>query len=124
MAIFLADVLLHTLQEEEGNPILFDFLYHAFQLLDMRDVNYVNFHLRFLLHFTRYLGFSLGEIRSTDDLVQAAEFHVFRNLRHKERSALVEMLTTSLALPDEIGLTHAGRAALLDRILEFYGQHL
>jgi DNA repair protein RecO (recombination protein O) len=124
MAIFLADVLLHTLQEQEGNSVLFDFLYHAFQLLDTQDVNYSNFHLRFLLHFTRYLGFYPGEISTADDLVRAAELHVFLNLRQKERSALVEMLKTSMSQADAIKLTRTGRAAILDRILEFYGQHL
>ena len=124
IAIFLADVLLHTLMEEEGNPVLFDFLYHAFQLLDSRIENYASFHLHFLLHYTRYLGFSPGEIRATDDINHSDELHVFRGMPDEAGSAMVQMLKNSLAQTEDIKLTHANRGILLDRILEFYGQHL
>jgi len=124
IAIFLADVLLHTLMEEESNPALFDFLYHAFQLFDTRDANWANFHLHFLFHYTRYLGFYPGEISRPEDMNLSADLHVFRDLSDEEFYAMVQMLKNSLAQADDLRLTHNSRAVLLDRILDFYSQHL
>jgi DNA repair protein RecO (recombination protein O) len=124
IAMFLADVLLHTLMEEEGNAALFDFLYHALQLLDTRDENYASFHLHFLLHFARYLGFSPGEVNTPDDISHSVELHVFRDLSDEAANAMVQMMKNSLAQSDDLRLSYANRIILLDRILDFYSQHI
>lgn len=56
MVMFLSEVLNSALQEEEPNEPLFEFLSTAFQWLDHhREV--ANFHIAFLMHLSRYLGF-------------------------------------------------------------------
>ena len=56
LLLFLAEVLNFSLQEEEVNKDLFNFLYISFQHLDtQKDI--ANFHLVFLLKLTKYLGF-------------------------------------------------------------------
>ena len=57
IAMFIAEILFKTLREEEANPVLFDFLLHTIQALDLNDCGTANFHLVFLVHYSRYLGF-------------------------------------------------------------------
>ena len=57
IAMFIAEILFKTLKEEEANPNLFDFLLHTIQALDLNDCGTANFHLVFLVHYSRYLGF-------------------------------------------------------------------
>lgn len=58
MALFLGEVLFKTLTEEESNPILFNYLYQAVRFLNEEEKVSNNFHLYFLVHLTRFLGFS------------------------------------------------------------------
>ena len=56
MTLFLAEMLSHSIYEEEVNPPLFEYLEAAFQWLDMH-VEIANFHCHFLIQLTKYLGF-------------------------------------------------------------------
>jgi DNA repair protein RecO (recombination protein O) len=56
MTLFLAEMLANSIHEEEQNEELFEYLEAAFQWLDAHD-EIANFHLRFLMNLTRYLGF-------------------------------------------------------------------
>ena len=48
IAFFLAETLYKSIKEEEANDKLFDFLYNAIQVLDLKEKDYNNFHLLFL----------------------------------------------------------------------------
>jgi len=56
MVMFLAEMLKMSIQEEEANAPLFQFIIYALQWLDLHD-RIANFHLLFLLKLTTYLGF-------------------------------------------------------------------
>lgn len=56
MTQFLAEMLSNSLKEEENNESLFHFLEASLQWLDNHS-EIANFHLYFLLSFTKYLGF-------------------------------------------------------------------
>lgn len=56
MTLFLAEMLGHSIHEEEANPPLFEFLEASFQWLDMHT-EIANFHCHFLIQLTKYLGF-------------------------------------------------------------------
>ena len=56
MTLFLAEMLVHSIHEEEANPALFEFLEASFQWLDIHS-EVVNFHCYFLIQLTKYLGF-------------------------------------------------------------------
>jgi DNA repair protein RecO (recombination protein O) len=56
-SLFLAEVLYHTIKEEEANPNLFDFIHTNIQYFDAHTGNIPNFHLKFLIDFSRFLGF-------------------------------------------------------------------
>jgi DNA repair protein RecO (recombination protein O) len=55
--IFINELVYKCIQEFEPNLELFDFLYHSIVELEESKESTSNFHLRFLLQFTRYLGF-------------------------------------------------------------------
>ncbi len=57
LSFFLSDVLTSTLKEETSNPELFYFISQSLQILDEEEHHYANFHLWFILHLTKFLGF-------------------------------------------------------------------
>lgn len=57
IAQFLAEVLYKVLREEEENALLFDFVFESIQKLDDSQSSVSDFHLHFLVHLTKHLGF-------------------------------------------------------------------
>ena len=93
IALFIAELLHKTLKEEEANPALFDFLHHTIQALDLNERGTANFHLVFLVHFSRHLGFYL----KYDSLLPQLSEMSFDNLdglciNHHQRNYLTECL--------------------------------
>jgi DNA repair protein RecO (recombination protein O) len=56
VVMFLSEVLYNSIQEEEQNLALYEYLETAFVWLDIHD-KIANFHLLFLLNLTGFLGF-------------------------------------------------------------------
>ena len=56
VVLFLSEVLSNSIQEEEQNLALYEYLETAFIWLDVHD-RVANFHLLFLLNLTGFLGF-------------------------------------------------------------------
>jgi len=93
IALFIAEVLYKTLKEEEANHDLFNFLFHTIQALDLNEHGTANFHLVFLVHFSRYLGFYL----KYDHLLPQLTGLSFDNLdslhiNHYQRNSITEYL--------------------------------
>ncbi len=57
IALFLAEFLFHALKGEQQNEPLFEYLLSAIQWLDGCEQQFANFHLVFLMHLSRFLGF-------------------------------------------------------------------
>ena len=57
ISLFLAEFLYHALRGEQQNEPLFDYVASSIQWLDSREQNFANFHLVFLMHLSRFLGF-------------------------------------------------------------------
>jgi DNA repair protein RecO (recombination protein O) len=124
ISLFLAELLWLTLREEEANEELFNFLFHAFQLLDSKDEGVVNFHLLFLIHYSRYLGIFPADLESATDITRYNDLKIFGNLPEETGRIFMEMLKTSLAQAGNIRLNKPGRAILLDALVKYYEQHL
>lgn len=56
MTLFIAEILVNSIHEEEPNPALFEFLQLSLQWFDTHNES-SNFHLYFMLRLTKYLGF-------------------------------------------------------------------
>lgn len=55
--IFLAEILLKTLREQESAPPMFDFIKNTLMYFDLMESHAASFHLWFLFRLTEYLGF-------------------------------------------------------------------
>lgn len=131
-AIFLSEVLLKCLKQEEPNPALFDFLFHAICLLDKKKEGCANFHLAFLFQLTNYFGVSPqwhGDFQAAYfDLVSASfcgsepghgEFmDVETSLKFRE------LFQTDLEKIEMLSYNNRSRAVLLAQLLAYYKIHL
>lgn len=118
VALFLSEVLYLVLREEEGNPHLFSFVYHALQLFDSIEPGHAAFHHWFMIQLTRYLGFFPQNLDGFSPEIQA-----FTGLNSKVSEVLGKLLESTDSLPD-ITLNKAERNLLLERIIRFYGSHV
>lgn len=57
MGMFMLEVINACIREEEANHELFDFLYSAFQYLDVEEELSPLFHLKFMVQLSGHLGF-------------------------------------------------------------------
>ena len=132
IALFLGEILYKTLKEQEPNPGLFEFLVHTIQLLDLSPQVTGSFHLLFLLHLSRYLGFfpdnNYSENKPYFDLMNG-HFVPFQPPhphyldRGKSRD-MNHLLCSPLNGMNTIRFQPAQREALLEQILEYYQLHM
>jgi DNA repair protein RecO (recombination protein O) len=57
VALFISEILYRTIQEQEENIPLFEYLFNSIKIFDLSQEGYANFHLLFLLGLSRHLGF-------------------------------------------------------------------
>lgn len=57
ISLFISEFLYHALKDELKNEALFDYVTSSIQWLDSRGNDFANFHLVFLMHLSRFLGF-------------------------------------------------------------------
>ena len=66
IAFFLTEIMAKVLREEESNVDLFNFIYHGIEVFDTGVEGMHNFHLFFLFHLSRFLGFGPGSNDEND----------------------------------------------------------
>lgn len=57
VCIFLAEIMSYSLNEEEKDGRMFDYIYESLQFYDRKSEQYADFHLFFLLRLSQFLGF-------------------------------------------------------------------
>lgn len=57
LSLFICELLYLTLREHPSDEEMFDFLFKAIELLELSDESVANFHLWFMLKYSKYLGF-------------------------------------------------------------------
>lgn len=120
IALFMTEVLVKSVKQEEQNESLFEFLHHSIMLLDHLQHNYSNFHLQFLLKLSVYLGFGPG---TAEELYEQA--HPGGNtpdFGHQEKQLIEALLEQGFE--NDIRMTGAQRRAILQNILIFYRLHV
>ena len=131
-ALFISEILMKCLKEEEANPELFSFLFHAICLLDLKDEGIANFLIVFLFKLTRYLGvfpqmpgsgcyrfFDLGSSSFRHD---EPAHHAFMNAEITQKFA--ELFRTDLSELEKLSFRNDHRAVLTAKLLEYYKIHL
>ena len=131
MSLFMAEVLYRLVKESEPNQLLFDFVWGSVEALDAAQEGVANFHLWFLSHLCRFLGFSPGNEYRPDCWFNIAEgmFTAERPPREyamSQENALIlrDMLECDVRYLAEIGLNRHQRVDFLEALLSYYGYHL
>ena len=131
IGLFLAEVLCKTIREEGQQKDLFSFLWHAVQLLDVTEETR-NFHVGFMLHLTRYLGFFPAE----SDLDNPNYFDLREGcftvnipthpdyIEGAETKAILDILGTKFDGISTVRLNNRIRRVMLQHVLQYYKLHL
>ncbi len=129
---FINEILLKCLQEEENNPGLFFFLHESIQTLETTEKDFANFHLVFLIRFSRFLGFfpqgSFSESSPVFDLQEGSftgKEPMHPDFLGKENSRLLsKLIFCNYYSMGNLSLSGKERKNLLDILLHFYHLHL
>lgn len=124
IAIFIAEVLYKTLHEEESNPGLFHFLLNSFHILDVHEQGTANFHITFLLHYTKFLGIYPEGLLNKSRITGQADLHVFYDLQPNEMDAVIKMLQSPDFQLTGMQLNNQSRSVILERLIQYYNMHL
>lgn len=124
IALFLAEVIQNAVQEEEQNEALFQFLERSIQWLENHD-KMANFHLLFLVQFTKYLGFypHLNTVNAYFNL-QQGHFEAQETDRYSIGGPNCELLKKLMEIDasqlQELKLNQGDRYGFLNFILSYY----
>lgn len=132
IALFITEILNKSIKEQETNKQLFDFLFHAIQLLDRSEDNYTNFHLIFVIQLTKYLGFyprnNYSQENSFFDLMEGLYLKnqpIHQHFLDEHLSKIFSNLQkVSFAYLNKIKISRTLRNLLLEKLLIYYKIHL
>ncbi len=131
IAFFLLEVISKTIHGHEPYEELFDFLYDSLCALDEAEKVNPNFHLIFLIHFSRYLGFGPQDNYSETNSYFEMSEGVFvagqsmQNIMNKRESELLsQLLALNLFGMEVLLISRAERKQLMRNLLKYYQFHL
>jgi len=127
--MFLSEMLKNTIQEEEVNDALYNYLEGAINWLDLHS-DIANFHLLFLLKLTQYLGFypedsemEFPYFNLLDGVFQDSKTNGYC-IKGEVLENLKLLLATNFEDLNEIKLSKANRSELLEILLTYYQLHI
>lgn len=131
IAMFVAEVLSHTIQEHEENRQLYDYISASVQLLDAMQRGVANFHLCFLYGLGRLMGIEPDTRGYRDGYwfdLAGGTFAPAPTAGGQwiapDKAAAVKMLSRmTWANLHLFHFNHAERSALLDSIVEYFHVH-
>lgn len=129
LVLFLSEVLKQTIQEEEQNHRLFEFLEHSFIWLDQHQAP-SNFHLLFLLKLSDHFGFYPDTGSSHKPFFNLSE-GIFQDeissvycASAAEIAGLKQLFGVNFDSLDTLKLTIQERSACLKILLLYYQLHI
>ncbi len=126
--LFLTEVLNASLQEEEADRRLFNFLETSLQFLD-NQTEIANFHLVFLLKLTKYLGF-YPQIKNSDYPyfnLQEGLFetkYLLTTIQGAHKILFKKLLNTNFENIQTLKLDKVARQQLLGILINYFELHL
>lgn len=132
LAIFITEILYRTIQEQEPNKDLFGYLYNSVQMLDLKEKGLSIFHIYFLIHLSKYLGFfpnnNFSEKNCYFDLkagkfMQIKPTHTFY-LGKDQSLVFKQLMDFSDNQHESLTISYVRRIELLEKILEYYSLHI
>lgn len=129
VAIFLNEVLYKVLRHQNSDPRLFEFVHGSVLWLDRTQGALGNFHLSFLVHLSKFLGFypAQQQAEAYFDLVEGAYTRIApphpNFLDSRQAHLFFQFGKTNYAALQDIRLEKGERKELLIKILDFYRLH-
>jgi DNA repair protein RecO (recombination protein O) len=129
MGLFLNEILNFVLQEEESNFPLFEFLSSSLVEFDEKENSYSDFHLWFLLHLTKYLGFypNLEKGAKYFDLqegVSSQGIPTGNYITQEDLKIFEKLWDLNFSTQLENQFSKNQRNSLLNTILKYYEAHI
>ena len=131
IALFLLELISKSIREHEENGEMFEFIHESLCVLDRSKVLNPDFHLLFLVHFTRHLGFmphgnfseqnSFFEMTEGVFMGQASEINV---MSRKESSLLGDLIAANPFSPTSLKITRLERKQMMFNLIRYYQLHL
>jgi DNA repair protein RecO (recombination protein O) len=131
ISFFLLEVITKSIREHEPNDEMFEFIYEALCILDNAEALNPDFHLLFLLHFARHLGFAphtnyseqncFFEMSEGVFVSQQGGFYV---MSKRESLLLFHLLQLRLSEKTSLKISRTERQEILRQLLKYYQLHL
>jgi DNA repair protein RecO (recombination protein O) len=129
---FLNEVLYRSIQEQESNPNLFDFIVHSLQWLDEARGPVMNFHLYFMAELSKHLGFYPQNNYNEEDKVFDMVEGVFISftpshpnfLTRQQAMDFSDLFTISLEETQTRRISKEQRMNLLNNLIHYYRLHI
>ena len=130
--LYMAELLAHTVREEEANRRLWDFVVGSLDVLERCEAGWANFHLVFTCGLIGQLGFSVDTGRYepgcrfdlTEGVFTTATIAHPYYLNEESARWFCRLFDTRFDTMDQLVPNRAGRAYLLDTLLTFLGLHI
>jgi len=129
IALFLSEMLLRSIKEEEKNEALYFFIKNSLIWLDSSS-NYINFHIHFIVKFLKYLGISPNEskinLKGFDMVNGAFSNSINKNnyISGKVITYFKEFLGTNFDTNDHTISSSKERKELLEFLMKYMQIHL
>ena len=130
IVLFLSEILSSSIQEEEENNVLYEYIETAFLWLDTHD-KIANFHLLFLMNLTRFLGFYPDLLSqnsaSSFNLFEGSFTNAFTDKNCIVNSNLIlfkTLLGTNFDDIENVLFNKQERQALLQIVIRYFELHL
>jgi DNA repair protein RecO (recombination protein O) len=132
IALFTAEVLYKTVREEERNEAMFSYIANALLVLDVAHDGVANFHLVFMMHLARFLGFYPLENEAgpdsvfdlTNGMFVATTPGHFNFLDPVESRLFEEIFHSDFEHMQALELNGEKRRVALSAILRYYEAHV
>lgn len=131
IVLFMAELLQKSIKEKEYNPGLYDFLFDALSNLNEIEDGIADFHLRFMVQLTAFLGFLPVHNYSLDlplfDLEEGrfiGESRGVSTLGHEQSALLSTLLKSRQNKNHTLPWNNVKRRQLLDGLIQYYQYHV
>ena len=131
VAIFLLELISKSIREHEQNSEMFEFIHESLCVLDKSEKLNPDFHLLFLVHFTRHLGFvPHGNFSDKNAFFEMTEGMFIQqqselNIMGKNESRLLnELINTNPFSSIPLKINRQERKLMLGNLVRYYQLHL
>jgi DNA repair protein RecO (recombination protein O) len=132
ICIFLAEFIGKVVKEVEPDKLLFNYILHSVQILELSEKAYSNFHLVFMIRLSPFLGFApdasgyrkgmFFDLQNGDfTLCKPLHAHFLNPDETESFSLLLRMNYENMAV---FRFSRHERKSIISRILEYYRLHL